>query len=123
AYEYPAAFFEPTVHIVPRPRPDRGRIAQAAELLKSARQPLIIVGGGVRYSGAEAAVLELAEGRGIPIVETVAGKGTLTHDHPVHVGTLGVVGSTSANAMAADADVIIALGTRLADFPTETWAS
>jgi 3D-(3,5/4)-trihydroxycyclohexane-1,2-dione acylhydrolase (decyclizing) len=121
AYEYPAAFFEPTVHTVPRPRPDRGRIAQAAQLLKSARQPLIIVGGGVRYSGAEAAVLELAEGRGIPIVETVAGKGTLTHHHPVHVGPLGVVGSTSANAMAADADVILAIGTRLADFTTGSW--
>lgn len=121
AYDYPAAFFTPTVHSVPRPRPDRDRIAQAAELLKSAQRPLIIAGGGVRYSGAETVLIKLAQERGIPVVETVAGKGTLTHDHPVHVGPIGIVGSTSANAMAGDADVIVAVGTRLADFTTGSW--
>lgn len=121
AFDYPESFFEPTVHASPRPRPDSARLAQAVALLARAERPLIIAGGGVRYSEAEAAVVKLAQERGIPVVETIAGKGCVTHDHPVHIGPLGIVGSTSANALAADADVVVAIGTRLQDFTTGSW--
>jgi 3D-(3,5/4)-trihydroxycyclohexane-1,2-dione acylhydrolase (decyclizing) len=122
AFDYPAAFFEPTVHSIPRPRPDTARVAQAVTLLKQAQRPIIIAGGGVRYSEAERALVKLAQERGIPVVETIAGKGTLTHDHPVHIGPLGIVGSTSANALAGEADVVLAIGTRLQDFTTGSWS-
>jgi 3D-(3,5/4)-trihydroxycyclohexane-1,2-dione acylhydrolase (decyclizing) len=121
ACDYPAAFFEPTLHRVPRPRPDKGRLAEAIALLKSARKPLVIAGGGVRYSGAEKALGDFAMAHGVPIVETIAGKGGLPHNHPAHAGPLGIVGSTSANALAAEADVIVAVGTRLMDFTTGSW--
>ena len=121
AFDYPAAFFEPTLHAVPRPRPDRDALAQAVALLEGAKRPLIIAGGGVRYSLAEEALARFAERRGIPVTETVAGKGTLTHEHPMHVGPIGIIGSTSANALAAEADVVLAIGTRLQDFTTGSW--
>ena len=121
AYDYPAAFFEPVVHAVPRPRPDAGQLAEAARLLASAKRPLIIAGGGVHYSLAERQVADFAEKRGIPLCETIAGKGTVTHDHPAHIGPIGVVGSSSANALAGEADVILAIGTRLQDFTTGSW--
>ena len=111
AFDYPSAFFEEKVWTIPRPRADRDRVAEAASLLESATKPLIISGGGVRYSGAEEAVAAFAAERGIPVVETIAGKGALTHYDPVHCGPIGVVGSTSANALAAAADVILAIGT------------
>lgn len=123
AWDYPESFFEPTVHAIPRPRPDRARLEEAVRLLKSAKRPLIISGGGVRYSGAEATVAKFAEARGIPLAETIAGKGTVTHDHPAHVGPIGIVGSTSANALAGAADVILAVGTRLMDFTTGSWSA
>ncbi len=122
AWDYPEAFFAETVHAVPRPRPDRERLAQAVELLKSAKRPLIISGGGTRYSGAEQALADFAEKHGIPLSETIAGKGAVTHDHPAHVGPIGILGSTSANALAAEADVVIAVGTRLMDFVTGSWS-
>ncbi|NEI26384.1 3D-(3,5/4)-trihydroxycyclohexane-1,2-dione acylhydrolase (decyclizing) [Rhizobium leguminosarum] len=121
AFDYPAAFFEPTVWSIPRPRADRRKLAEAVALLKSAKKPLIISGGGVRYSLAEEKVAEFAVKRGIPIVETIAGKGALTHNHPAHAGPIGIVGSTSANALAGEADVILAIGTRLQDFTTGSW--
>ncbi len=121
AWDYPAAFFEETVHAVPRPRPDRDRLAAAVHLLKSAKRPLIISGGGVRYSGAEAMLGSFAAEHGVPLAETIAGKGAVTHDHPAHVGPIGILGSTSANALAAEADVILAVGTRLMDFTTGSW--
>jgi 3D-(3,5/4)-trihydroxycyclohexane-1,2-dione acylhydrolase (decyclizing) len=123
AFDYPEAFFEPTLWTIPRPRPDRGHLAAAAELMRTAKAPLIISGGGVRYSGAEAAVARLATERGIPVVETIAGKGGLTHHHPVHAGPIGVIGSTSANALAGQADVVLAIGTRLQDFTTGSWTA
>lgn len=122
AWDYPDAFFEETIHAVPRPRPDRERLAEAVALLKSAKRPLIISGGGVRYSGAEQALGEFAEKHGIPLSETIAGKGAVSHDHPAHVGPVGILGSTSANALAAEADVVIAVGTRLMDFVTGSWS-
>ena len=123
AFDYPAEFFEPRVWSVPRPRPDRGRVAEAAALLRSAQRPLIIAGGGVRYSGAEEAVAAFAVERGIPVVETIAGKGGLTHYHPAHAGPIGVVGSTSANTLAEEADIVLAIGTRLQDFTTGSWTA
>ena len=121
AYDYPEAFFEPRVWSIPRPRPDAEALAEAVELLKTAKKPLIISGGGVRYSLAEEAVAKLALERGIPMSETIAGKGAVTHDHPAHVGPIGILGSTSANALAAEADVVLAIGTRLMDFTTGSW--
>ena len=121
AYDYPEVFFAPTVWSIPRPRPDRDRLAEAVQLLKTARKPLIIAGGGVRYSLAEETVARFALDRGIPIAETIAGKGAVTHDHPAHAGPIGILGSTSANALAAEADVVLAIGTRLMDFTTGSW--
>ncbi|MFD2054349.1 3D-(3,5/4)-trihydroxycyclohexane-1,2-dione acylhydrolase (decyclizing) [Mesorhizobium calcicola] len=123
AYDYPLAFFEPTTWAVPRPRPDRTKLSEAVNLLKKAKKPLIISGGGVRYSLAEELVADFAVRRGIPIVETIAGKSALTHDHPAHAGPIGIIGSTSANALAGDADVILAIGTRLQDFTTGSWTA
>ena len=123
AYDYPEVFFEARVHAIPRPRPDRDRLAAAIEKLKSAKRPLIISGGGVHYSLAEEKVAAFAEARGIPLAETIAGKGAVTHYHPAHVGPIGVIGSSSANEMAAQADVILAIGTRLQDFTTGSWTA
>ncbi len=121
AFDYPEVFFEPKVWKIPRPRPDKNSLDSAIELLKSAKKPLIISGGGVRYSLAEDKVAEFAIKRGIPVVETIAGKGAMTHDHPAHAGPIGILGSTSANALAKNADVILAIGTRLQDFLTGSW--
>ena len=123
AFDYPEVFFEPRLWAIPRPRADRQALADAAALLQTAKKPLIIAGGGVRYSGAEETVAEFAAKRGIPVVETIAGKGGLTHYHPVHAGPIGIIGSTSANALAAEADVILAIGTRLQDFTTGSWTA
>jgi 3D-(3,5/4)-trihydroxycyclohexane-1,2-dione acylhydrolase (decyclizing) len=121
AWDYPATFFAPTLHAVPRPRADRDRLDEAVRLLRSAQRPLIVSGGGVRYSGAEDTLAAFAAERGIPVAETIAGKGAVTHDHPAHVGPIGILGSSSANALAAEADVILAVGTRLMDFVTGSW--
>jgi 3D-(3,5/4)-trihydroxycyclohexane-1,2-dione acylhydrolase (decyclizing) len=123
AFDYPEVFFEPRLWSIPRARPDRSRLAAAAALLKTAKKPLIIAGGGVRYSLAEDTLARFAAARGIPVVETIAGKGGLTHDDPVHAGPIGIVGSTSANALAGEADVILAIGTRLQDFTTGSWTA
>ena len=123
SFDYPEAFFEPKVWRIPRPRPDRDAVLSATSVLKSAKKPLIISGGGVRYSLAEEKVAEFAAKRGIPVVETIAGKGGLTHEHPVHAGPIGIIGSTSANALAKEADVILAIGTRLQDFTTGSWTA
>ena len=123
AVDYPAAFFETVIHHAPRPRPDRTRLAQAADVLRRAKRPLLIAGGGVRYSLAEAEVAAFAERYGIPLVETIVGKSSVSHDHPAHVGPLGIIGSSSANEMAAEADVVLAIGTRLQDFTTGSWTA
>lgn len=123
ACDYPEAFFAPTLHSIPRPRADKGQIARAVTQLKGATRPLIISGGGVRYSGAETALGDFAKRRGIPVCETIAGKGALTHEHPTHIGPVGVIGSSSANALAKEADVVVAIGTRLQDFTTGSWSA
>ena len=123
AFDYPLAFFEERTWAIPRPRPDRRKLAEAVELLKTAKKPLLIAGGGVRYSLAEKAVAEFAVKRGIPIAETIAGKGGVTHYHPAHAGPVGIIGSTSANTLAGEADVVLAIGTRLQDFTTGSWTA
>ncbi|MCY3877826.1 MAG: 3D-(3,5/4)-trihydroxycyclohexane-1,2-dione acylhydrolase (decyclizing) [Rhodobacteraceae bacterium] len=123
AFDYPEEFFARTVHRIPRPRPDQDSVARAVERLCRAKRPMIIAGGGVRYSGAEKQVAAFAAAHNIPLTETIAGKGNVTHDHPAHIGPVGVIGSASANAMAAEADVILAIGTRLQDFTTGSWTA
>lgn len=123
AWDFPAAFFEERLHDIPRPRPDRARLERAAAMVREARRPLIVSGGGVRYSGAEEALAALAERHGVPLVETIAGKGAVVHDHPAHCGPIGVIGSSSANALAEEADLVLAVGTRLQDFTTGSWTA
>ncbi len=123
ACDYPKEFFEPIVHTIPRPRADADRLAKAAEIIRSAKRPLLISGGGVLYSLAEDVVGDFATKHGIPLTETIAGKGAVTHNHPAHIGPIGVIGSASANALAQEADVIIAVGTRLQDFTTGSWST
>lgn len=121
AFNYPARFFEERVWRVPRPRPDEGQLAEAAELLRRSQRPLLIAGGGVRYSLAEDTLREFSERHNLPVTETVAGKSTLTWDHPNYAGPIGVTGSSSANELAASADLVLAVGTRLQDFTTGSW--
>ena len=121
AYDYPARFFDQTVHRIRRPRPDRAELAAAAAALAASARPLIIAGGGVRWSGAEAALAAFAEAHNIPVVETVAGRTSLAARHRLNCGPIGVTGSTSANALAAEADAVLAVGTRLGDFVTGSW--
>lgn len=123
AFDFPAAMFDTVVHRIPRPRADRGQLERAAALIASAKRPMIIAGGGVHYSGAEAAVTTFAERHGIPVTETVSGKASLLSDHPLNAGPVGVTGCSSANALAAEADVVIAIGSRLGDFATGSWSA
>src|SRR5690349_3162482 len=121
AFDYPEIFFEPRMHRIRRARPDRSELAQAAALLKQAARPLIIAGGGVHYSIATAELAAFAQRHRIPVVETIAGRSALVHEHEMNAGALGVIGASSANALAAEADVVLAIGTRLQDFTTGSW--
>ena len=121
AYDYPESFFEPSVHLIRRPRPDTEELVAAAELLRGAEKPLIVAGGGVHYSLATAELAAFAERHDTPVVETIAGRTVLPWDHPLNAGPIGVIGSASANALAAEADVVLAVGTRLQDFATGSW--
>jgi 3D-(3,5/4)-trihydroxycyclohexane-1,2-dione acylhydrolase (decyclizing) len=122
-FDFPRAMFAARVHRVPRPRPDVRSLADAAAALRSARRPLLVLGGGVRYSGAVAEALALAEAHGVPVVETPAGRTLVPHDHPLHGGSLAIIGASSANALASRADVVLAVGTRLQDFTTSSWTA
>jgi 3D-(3,5/4)-trihydroxycyclohexane-1,2-dione acylhydrolase (decyclizing) len=122
AYDYPESFFAERIWHTRRPRPDERELAQAARLLSSAAKPLVIAGGGVHYSGAADTLASFCERHGIPVAETQAGKSALPHDHRLNMGAIGVTGTSAANALAADADVILAVGTRLQDFTTGSWA-
>ncbi|MBV6416670.1 MAG: 3D-(3,5/4)-trihydroxycyclohexane-1,2-dione hydrolase [Steroidobacteraceae bacterium] len=115
---YPESFFEPQLHEPPRLGPDAQQLRVAAALITGAQKPLIVAGGGVLYSEASDALAAFATARGIPVCETQAGKGALPWDHPCNVGAVGVTGTGAANALAAEADLVIAIGTRLADFTT-----
>ena len=122
-YDYPVEFFEERVHRIRRQPPDPRDIADASRLLASAERPLIIAGGGVQYSEATAELIAFARAHGIPVVETIAGRANLVHGEPLNVGPIGVTGSNSGNAVAARADVILAVGTRLQDFTTGSWSA
>ncbi len=122
-YDYPVSFFDKRVHRIRRQTPDHDEVADAAALLKAAKRPMIIAGGGVQYSGAVAELTAFAEATGIPVVETIAGRANLLHDHPLNIGPIGVTGSDSANTIAEEADVIVAVGTRLQDFTTGSWTA
>ncbi|MFJ8213756.1 3D-(3,5/4)-trihydroxycyclohexane-1,2-dione acylhydrolase (decyclizing) [Streptomyces sp. NPDC096033] len=118
AYDWPEEFFAERVWRVRRPRPDTGELRAAAEAVRAARRPLLIAGGGIRHSGAEAALRAFAEATGIPVAATQAGKGALRHDHPAEVGAVGHTGTATADDLARAADLVIAAGTRLTDFTT-----
>jgi 3D-(3,5/4)-trihydroxycyclohexane-1,2-dione acylhydrolase (decyclizing) len=118
AFDYPAWFFEERVHRIRRAGADEGELARAVAALAKAERPLVIAGGGVLYSGAAKALAGFAERHGLPVAETQAGKGSLAWAHPNNAGSIGVTGSSAANALAADADVVLAVGTRLQDFTT-----
>jgi 3D-(3,5/4)-trihydroxycyclohexane-1,2-dione acylhydrolase (decyclizing) len=122
-YDFPVAMFAERLHRVPRPRPDLAALAEAEQILRSARRPLLVAGGGARYSGAGGELLAFAEAHGVPVVETPAGRTLVPHEHVLHGGPLGIIGSTSANVLAGEADVVLAVGTRLQDFTTSSWTA
>ncbi|MBR0672509.1 3D-(3,5/4)-trihydroxycyclohexane-1,2-dione acylhydrolase (decyclizing) [Neoroseomonas soli] len=116
--DYPDDFFRRRLHRPRAPEPDARGLAEAAAALRAAKRPLIVAGGGVKYAGAEDALARFAEAHGVPVAETQAGKGSLAWDHPRNAGAIGVTGSEAANALAARADLVLAIGTRLQDFTT-----
>ncbi|WP_300037459.1 3D-(3,5/4)-trihydroxycyclohexane-1,2-dione acylhydrolase (decyclizing) [uncultured Roseobacter sp.] len=122
-YDYPDEFFEKRVHRIRRQMPDENEISDAVALLRTAQRPMIIAGGGIQYSRAVDELKNLAETHRIPVVETIAGRANLLATHPLNIGPVGVTGSDSANAIAAEADVILAVGTRLQDFTTGSWTA
>lgn len=122
AFDCPESFFAERVWNIRRPAPDDGELAAAADLLARAANPLLVAGGGVHYSEAFDALREFAETHGVPVAVTQAGKGALPDDHPLNLGAIGVTGTSAANALAEEADVVIAVGTRLQDFTTGSWA-
>ena len=122
AFDYPASFFEERMHRVRRVAPDPLEVADAAEVLRSAKKPLVICGGGVLYSEAETNLIDFCTRRGIPVGETQAGKSAVPDDHSLAMGAIGVTGTGAANSLAAEADVILGVGTRFADFTTGSWA-
>lgn len=122
AFDCPRSFLEPAPLRIRRPAPDAHELAAATELLTRSRKPLVIAGGGVLYSRAGASLAAWATTHGVPVAETQAGKGSLTWDHALNLGAIGVTGSPAANALAAEADLVIGLGTRLQDFSTGSHA-
>ncbi|MCG7393108.1 3D-(3,5/4)-trihydroxycyclohexane-1,2-dione acylhydrolase (decyclizing) [Microvirga sp. ACRRW] len=122
AHDYPESFFAEKVWTPRRIRPDEAELAEAANLIRNAKKPFIVAGGGVLFSGAEKVLADFAQKHGLFVGETQAGKSSLPHDHQSNLGAVGVTGTGAANALAEDADVVIAVGTRLQDFTTGSWA-
>ncbi len=118
ARDWPAELFDERVWHIARPVPEPAALARAAALIRSAQRPLIVAGGGVIYSDATQALRAFAAATGIPVAETQAGKGAMRYDDPCCVGAIGATGTTAANALARDADVVIGIGTRWSDFTT-----
>ena len=123
AYDYPESFFTKRVHRIRRQAPDIEEVAAAAAALRNAKRPMIIAGGGVQYSGAVAELTDFATRHGIPVVETIAGRANMLATNDLNIGPIGVTGSDSANAIAAEADVILSVGTRMQDFTTGSWTA
>ncbi len=122
AFEYPQSFFDERVWHIRRPRPDAAELAAAVAAIKAAKKPIIVAGGGVLYSGASDTLRAFADKHRIPVTETQAGKSSLPWDHELNFGAIGVTGASAANAVAADADLVIGAGTRFQDFTTGSWA-
>jgi 3D-(3,5/4)-trihydroxycyclohexane-1,2-dione acylhydrolase (decyclizing) len=122
AFDYPATFFDERLWSIRRIRPDETELAAAVAALRGAKKPLVIAGGGVLYSGAAETLRDFAERHGIPVMETNAGKSSLPHDHPLNMGSVGVTGSSASNRLAEQADLVLAVGSRLQDFTTGSWA-
>ncbi|GAB7069249.1 3D-(3,5/4)-trihydroxycyclohexane-1,2-dione acylhydrolase (decyclizing) [Mycobacterium hodleri] len=116
AHDWPESLFAQRTWHVARPMPERSVIARAAEVIRAAKKPLIVAGGGVIYSDATDALAAFCEKTGIPVGQSQAGKGSLPYDHPQSVGAIGSTGTTAANALATEADVVIGIGTRYSDF-------
>lgn len=122
AFDWPQDFFAPRVWRRRRPRPDAGELAAAVAAIRAAKTPLVIAGGGILYSGACDALAEFVTRHALPVAETQAGKSSLAWDHPLNLGSIGVTGSSAANAVAEKADLVIGIGTRFQDFTTGSWA-
>ena len=120
AYDYPVEFFEKRIHRLFRPAADPDAIEEAAAVIRAAKKPLLICGGGVRYAEAHEEFKAFAEATGIPFGETQAGKGAVLYDHELNLGGIGVTGCSAANEIAKEADVIIGVGTRYTDFTTSS---
>jgi 3D-(3,5/4)-trihydroxycyclohexane-1,2-dione acylhydrolase (decyclizing) len=116
AHDWPESLFAERTWHVARPLPERAVISRAAELIRTAHRPLIVAGGGVIYSGATEALADFCARTGIPVGQSQAGKGALPYDHPQSVGAIGSTGTTAANALATEADLVIGIGTRYSDF-------
>jgi 3D-(3,5/4)-trihydroxycyclohexane-1,2-dione acylhydrolase (decyclizing) len=123
SFDYPEAFFEERVHEIRRIHPDPSQIKAAAEKLKSSKQPIIISGGGVLYSEAEAELSQFAKKHNIPVTATAMGIGCMTKEDPYYIGGIGGLGERSANNLSKDTDLALAIGTKLADFTTGSWAN
>ncbi len=121
AYDYPIDFFEPRTWHIRRPEPDQRELEAAVAAISAAKNPLIVAGGGVLYSGAEQTLLAFAKTHNIPLVETQAGKGAVDWEEPLHFGSPGVTGTGCGNELAAKADLVIGVGTRFQDFTTGSW--
>jgi 3D-(3,5/4)-trihydroxycyclohexane-1,2-dione acylhydrolase (decyclizing) len=123
AYDYPEDFLAERTHRIRRVAPDAGEVAEAAAVLKAAKRPMIIAGGGVQYSGAVAELTAFAETHQIPVVESIAGRANMLATHVLNIGPIGVTGSDSANTIAEQADVILSVGCRMQDFTTGSWTA
>ena len=121
AYDYPVEFFEPRTWFIRRPEPDQRELEAAVAALKTAKSPLIVAGGGVLYSGAEATLLDFARTHNIPLIETQSGKGAIDWEEPLNFGAPGVTGTGCGNDLAARADLVLGVGTRFTDFTTGSW--
>lgn len=121
AFDWPEEFFAPKVWRQRRPEPDARELSDAVKAIKAAKNPVIIAGGGVHYSGATDVLKKFVEAHKIPVAETQAGKSALPWDHPLNMGPIGVTGASSANAVAETADLVIGVGTRFQDFTTGSW--
>jgi 3D-(3,5/4)-trihydroxycyclohexane-1,2-dione acylhydrolase (decyclizing) len=120
AYDYPEAFFHKRVWHIMRNRPDRKALEQAAAWIRASQRPLIVAGGGVIYSGATDLLQRFVDQTGVPVGETMAGKGSLRYDHPLNLGAIGATGTFAANRIAREADLVIGIGTRYSDFTTSS---
>jgi 3D-(3,5/4)-trihydroxycyclohexane-1,2-dione acylhydrolase (decyclizing) len=123
AWDWPDDLLSERTWTIPRVRPDAELLTRAAERIAAAQRPMIVAGGGVIYSDASAALATFVERFGVPVTETQAGKGALPWDHELQMGAVGSTGGSAGNAVSREADVVIAIGTRLSDFPTMSWSA